>query len=251
MTSESHNIPVQPGPPVAIIIGATSGIGKETALQFASNGYHVVIGGRRVELLHEIADRNPGKFTCLPVDITDKSIPEKLNALISEFKNIEVIIICSGIDHPNPDNDPDIDAEVIRTNVNGFTSIVNYSFQILKKQRKGHLGVITSVAGIRGNYLSGAYHASKAYQINYLEGLRLSAEKSGLPVCITDIRPGYVSTSMMPSEGAFWIVTPEEAACQIVKAIQMKKKIVYVSKRWRLIAAILKFIPYAVYKKTI
>ena len=67
----------------------------------------------------------------------------------------------------------------------------------------GHLVVITSVGGLRGGGAAPAYNASKAYQINYAEGLRQRVAKSGLPVTITDIRPGLVDTAMAKGEGLF------------------------------------------------
>ena len=70
----------------------------------------------------------------------------------------------------------------------------------------GHLVVITSVGGLRGGGAAPAYNASKAYQINYAEGLRQRAAKSGLPLPVTDIRPGFVATKMAKGEGLFWVM---------------------------------------------
>ena len=60
-----------------------------------------------------------------------------------------------------------------------------------------------------------AYNASKAYQINYLEGLRQKATKIKNPIYVTDIRPGFVDTDMAKGEGQFWVATKEKAARQI------------------------------------
>jgi short-subunit dehydrogenase len=80
-----------------------------------------------------------------------------------------------------------------------------------------------------------AYNASKAYQINYLSGLRKKMEKLQLPIYITDIKPGFVDTDMAKGEGKFWVAPVNKAASQIITAIKAKRKIVYITKRWRLI----------------
>ena len=70
-------------------------------------------------------------------------------------------------------------------------------------------------------------------------------------VFITDIRPGFVDTAMALGGGIFWMVSLEKAAKQIYTAINKKKRVVYISKRWRLIAFILKIAPASLLKKMI
>ena len=118
-----------------------------------------------------------------------------------------------------------------------------------KKQGHGHLVNISSVAGIRGNGLAPSYNSSKAYQINYLEGLRLNASKSNSSIHVTDVRPGFIDTAMAKGDSLFWVSPVEKAAEQIYAAIKRKKKLVYISKRWRLISYILKAIPYSILEK--
>jgi short-subunit dehydrogenase len=118
-----------------------------------------------------------------------------------------------------------------------------------KKQGHGHLVNISSIAGVRGNGEAPSYYATKAFQINYLEGLRLNAYKSCVDIHVTDVRPGFVDTDMAKGEGMFWVAPVEKAAQQIFNAIQKKKKIVYVTKRWRMIGFLLKIMPYSILKK--
>jgi short-subunit dehydrogenase len=70
-----------------------------------------------------------------------------------------------------------------------------------------------------------------------------------LPIFVTDIRPGLVDTQMAKGEGLFWVMPLEKAVGQMFKSIVAKKKVVYVTKRWRLIAALLKLLPRAVYDR--
>jgi short-subunit dehydrogenase len=82
-----------------------------------------------------------------------------------------------------------------------------------------------------------------------LEGLRQKAKKTGNPIFVTDIRPGFVDTDMAKGEGQFWVATKGKAARQIFNLIKRKKDIGYVTKRWRLISMILKIAPNWIYKR--
>jgi short-subunit dehydrogenase len=234
----------------AIIIGATSGIGKELAKILTENGYLVGITGRRTELLTIIEAENPKLYRIKNFDITEiEKIETKLNGLTTELGGIDLLILSSGIGEINIDLDFTIEKKTIETNVLGFTCVLDWAFNQFEKQQKGHLVAISSIAGIRGNRNSTSYNASKAYQINYLEGLRQKAKQLNLEIFVTDIRPGFVNTEMAKGDGLFWVASVEKAANQIYKAIVKKREIVYVSKRWRLIASILKRIPNFIYDK--
>jgi len=233
-----------------IVIGATSGIGKELAKLLANNNYKVGITGRRTELLLELKQQNPGHFIISTFDITNSStIQEHLQELVNELGGLDLLVLSSGTGDLNDTLNFEIEKRTIDTNVSGFTCIVDWTFTYFEKQQTGHLLAISSIAGIRGSRMAPAYNATKAFQINYLEGLRQKASKLKMPITVTDIRPGFVKTAMAKGEGQFWIATVEKAAAQIFDAVRRKKTVVYVSKRWWLIAALLKFIPRSVYEK--
>ena len=105
------------------------------------------------------------------------------------------------------------------------------------------------MGGLRGSSNAPAYNATKAFQINYLEGLRQKATKLKIPIFVNDIRPGFVDTAMAKGEGQFWVTTIEKATNQILQAIKKKRKVVYITKRWKLVAAILKRIPQQIYDR--
>jgi hypothetical protein len=142
--------------------------------------------------------------------------------------------------HENVELDFTIKKCTIERNVLGFTCIADWAFNYFEKQKFGHLVAISSIAGIRGNRQATSYNATKAYQINYLEGLRQKAKNLKMKIFVTDIRPGFVNTAMAKGEGLFWVSSVEKASKQICNAILKKKKIVYITKRWKLIAFILK-----------
>lgn len=234
----------------AIIIGATSGIGKELSKLLTEDGYAVGIAGRRTELLTEIEKGNPELYIINTFDITEiKNIETKLTNLTRELGGLDLLIISSGIGDTNTDLDFTIEKRTIETNVLGFTCAAAWAFNYFEKQNFGHLVAISSIAGIRGNSQVASYNATKAYQINYLEGLRQKAKKLKMKVFVTDIRPGFVNTEMAKGEDLFWVASVEKASRQIYNAVLKKKKVVYVTKRWRLIAFILKKIPDFIYDK--
>ena len=160
-----------------------------------------------------------------------------------------MLVLSSGTGDLNKQLDFTIEKGTIDVNVSGFTAIADWTFNYFWKQRAGHFVNISSIAGIRGSGIAPAYNATKAFQINYLEGLRQKATKLKLSIAVTDIRPGFVKTDMAKGKGQFWVASVEKAAAQIFEAIKSKKKVAYVSKRWWLIAVLLKLIPRSVYQK--
>jgi short-subunit dehydrogenase len=228
----------------AIIIGATSGIGKGLATLLVKNGYKVGITGRRSELLDELKRKNPDSFVRKAFDITETtSNVQKLEELASELGGLELLVISSGTGDLNEHLDFAIEKRTIDTNVLGFTCVADWAFKYFEQQKAGHLVAISSVGGLRGSRQAPSYNASKAFQINYLEALRQKATFLNIPIVVTDIRPGFVATDMAKGDGQFWVGTVEKASKQIFDAIRSKKPIVYVTRRWRFIAAILKRIP--------
>jgi short-subunit dehydrogenase len=218
----------------AIIIGASSGIGRAITLELISLGYIIGVTGRRAELLEEIRLSDPLKVHASVFDITDGGNVSKMDELVSRLGGLDLCIISAGTGEFNAGLEFETELRIINTNIKGFTELADWAYSYFVKQGHGHLAGITSIGGIRGNPLAPAYNASKAFQINYLEGLRLRSVKYRRTFIITDIRPGFVDTDMAKGEGLFWVSTAEKAARQIIRAIRKKRKIVYITRRWRL-----------------
>lgn len=233
----------------AIVVGASSGIGHELAKILVENDYVVGITGRRKSELEKLKANHPDKYVMSAFDCTQENNAQKLSHLSNQLGGVDVFILCAGTGDLNETLDVEIENRTNLLNVKAFTEIVGWTFNHFEKQEKGHLVAISSIAGIRGSRVAPAYNASKAYQINYLEGLRQKASKTKKPIFVTDIRPGFVDTDMAKGEGQFWVATKEKAAKQIFKMIQKKKGVAYVTKRWRLIGILLRILPNSIYKR--
>ena len=237
--------------PNAIVFGATSGIGLQLTKILVGDGYKVAITGRRLKLLEEIEQSNPSGLIIKQHDVRDVAQSETVfRELVKELEVVDLIIHSSGVGYENPELDWEKEKDTILTNVLGATRIYDLAFQLFKKQGFGHLVAISSIASLRGNRESPAYFASKAFQVNYLESLYFkSKEIKGGKVFLTDIRPGFVDTKMALGDGIFWMSSLEKASNQIYKAIKRKKRKVYISRRWNLIAWVLKIVPSWLMKK--
>ena len=228
----------------AIIIGASSGIGKELARILAKDHYILGLAARRVELLHELQEELDTNTYVKYIDISrPEEAMNRLTELIAEMKDINIIILTSGTGYINHELDWQKEKDTIDINVSGVTSMINVSLKYFIEKNSGQLVVISSVAALRGGSDGPAYSASKAYISNYLEGIRCKVKKDNLNITITDIRPGLVDTEMAKGNGLFWVQPVEKVAHQIYTKINKQKDIAYVTKRWRIIAFLMKRIP--------
>ena len=228
----------------AIVIGASSGMGKGLARILAANNYIVGITGRRLNLLKELKKEKPDIYVIRSFNINEYNTDiENIEGLCKEIGGLDLIIISSGWSEGSEHLDYRIEKQTVDTNVNAFILLADWAFNYFESQKKGHLVVISSIAGLRGNRHSPAYSASKAFQIIYLEGLRHKAKHLKLPITITDVRPGFVNTDLVLLGKNFWMASVEKAGHQIFTAIKNKRKVAYITKRWMIIALLIKLIP--------
>jgi short-subunit dehydrogenase len=234
----------------AIIIGASSGIGKGLARLLVNEHYLVGITGRRTPLLEALKEENNAAYIICNLDVTETdTIAGKLDDLTAQLGGMDVLIISAGTGEFNEELSFAKEKTTIETNINGFTAVADWGFNYFRRQASGQIVGITSIAGLRGGRSAPAYNASKSYQISYLEGLNQKAKQAKLNINITDVRPGFVDTDMAKGSGLFWVSSVEKASRQILKAIKQKDHVVYITKRWRLIAWILKVIPGKMYER--
>jgi short-subunit dehydrogenase len=232
-----------------IIVGATSGIGRKMAELYAAAGNIVGITGRRKELLDEIENMFPDKIKTECFDVTGNENIERLTALIQKIGGLDILVYSSGIGELSKGLDWGIDKLTLETNVKGFIEIANWGFNYFLHQGDGRMAVISSIAANRGNSWAPSYSASKAFQSNYFEALAIKVNRMKKNIGIICVEPGFVATKMAKGNKRFWVVPLDKAAKQIIAAIEKKKQKIYVSKRWWLVAKLMRLVPFWLYKK--
>jgi short-subunit dehydrogenase len=230
-----------------LIIGATSGIGRELARLYAAAGNHVGATGRRQELLDSLRLEFPDRILTSCHDSTSCDAPAHLAALTQQLGGLDLLIFNAGWGDLSDSLDWNIDKPTVDINVNAFLAAIHFGWNHFIQQGHGHLVTVSSIAGTRGNRHSPAYSAAKSFQSIYFEGLYIKTRKKKIPLYITDIQPGYVDTKMSKGPVAFWLAPPEKAARQIIRAIAKRRRRAYITRRWRIIARLFRWIPGWIY----
>lgn len=235
--------------PRAIVVGASSGIGEALSRHLAADGWAVGLAARRGErlaaLAGEISSRYPGRTVVRRViDLRDAAESvEVFDHLVADLGGVELVVIASGIGHENPALEWSPEAETVAVNVAGFTAIAVAAMRHFEARRGGHLVGLSSLAALHGHGDAPAYGASKAFVSRYLQALRHRVAARKLGIVVTEIRAGFVDTAMAKGEGLFWVAPVEKAARQILVAIRRKRSLAYVTRRWRIVAWLLRILP--------
>lgn len=186
---------------VAMITGASSGIGHATALRLAKDGYSLILCARRrdrlLELKRKCDELNPGPHHAVELDVTDKEAVKRFfstSELQASFKGLAVLVnnagLASGVDPMDQAKVEDWE-RMLETNVLGLLYITRGALDWLKTNR-GHVVNLGSVAGIWTYPGGGVYCATKAAVRSLTEGLRLDLQGTG--VRVTNLEPGKVAT---------------------------------------------------------
>lgn len=234
----------------AIIIGATSGIGKETAKLLLQEGWKVGIAGRRRGALEELQRTAPQQVEIQELDVTSDDASGKLQELIEKTGGMDLFLLSSGIGFQNTDLKPDIELKTAHTNVVGFIRMTNTAFSYFKEKGEGHLAAISSIAGTKGLGVAPAYSATKRFQNTYLDALEQLAHLQGANIRFTDIRPGFVRTELL-NDGKHYpmLMKTGEVARQIVRGLKRKKRVLIIDRRYRLLVFFWRLIPREIWKR--
>jgi len=229
----------------AIVIGASSGIGREVAKLLMKDGWTIGVAARRVDMLKEL-----DATAVEQIDVTKEDATERLQALISRLGGMDLLFYASGIGKQNRELKEDIELATIQTNGMGFTRIIGEAYRYFAAQGYGHIAAITSIAGTKGLGPAPSYSATKAMQNVYLQALEQQAMTRGLNIHFTDIRPGFVDTALLSGDFHYpMMLKPEKVAKEIINAINHHRHIQVIDWKYRLLTPLWRRIPRWVWRR--
>lgn len=228
-----------------IIVGATSGIGEALARVAVKNGYIVGGTGRRLKRLKALRKDLGENFHFCQMDVVRREeASDKLLALAGEMGGMDICVLNSGISSSPSSSVTAMELQVVDVNVNGFIQLFGTAFQYFKKQGKGHIVGMSSIAALLGLSRAAPYNASKAFISTYMQAYRQRCNKLKEDIAITDIKPGFVVSEMIEGKkGLFWVAETQKAAKQMLRDIEKRKSYSYVTRRWRFVAWLIKLTP--------
>jgi len=218
---------------VAIITGASSGIGWSLAKLLAAEGCKVGLVARRRDKLDELASeiRQAGGTTAsAAADVGDRGqVHAAFTALAGELGPIDLMIANAGVGWPTQLDPMNIDEieQTFRINVLGVIYSLEAALPDMLRRGRGHLAAVSSAAAYKGLPGESAYCASKAAVNSYMEGLRIQLRRRN--IYVTTICPGFVRTPMtaMNEFHMPWLMDAEPAARRIVQALKKRKKLFF------------------------
>ncbi|KMY56155.1 oxidoreductase [Bacillus sp. FJAT-27231] len=228
----------------AVVVGASSGIGEQLARLLSNEGYIVGLVARRKEKLLALQKQLPHESYIKCIDIAHWNAKDLLKEFIEEMEGIDLMVVSAGVGHLNPDLILSLEKETVDVNVSGFIAITNIAYNHFLSKDSGHIVGISSIGALMANPAAPSYNASKTFISNYLVSLRKKFKLQKNNIFVTDVKCGFIDTEMAKGnrDKMFWMAPPEKAALQIYEGIKKKKKTVYVTKRWRSIAWLLKLL---------
>ena len=231
----------------AIVIGATSGIGRETAVRLVEEGWEVGVSGRRIEALEAFREEYGERVHIKQMDVTQEDAMAGLDALIVEMGAPDLLLYVSGVGYQNRELDIDKEIRTVRTNCAGMVRILAHFVDYVRKHpdaypagNEAHVAVVTSIAGTAGLGTAPAYVSALAQLVRM--------EK--IPVVFTDIRPGFVATDILnPDKKYPMLLTLQKAADEVMKAIRRKRRIYIFDWKFRILVFFWRLVPRCIWER--
>ncbi|MDP3184933.1 MAG: SDR family NAD(P)-dependent oxidoreductase [Anaerolineales bacterium] len=239
-----------------IIVGASSGIGAALARQLALEGYTLALLARREEMLRSLCAEintqfNETRAIAYAHDVTDfDSVPGLLQRILADLGGLDLFIYNAGISLPVGLKKFDFEKDRRTTEVNymGALAWLNPVAAMFQSLRSGQIVGLSSVAGERGRVGNPSYNASKAALTCYLEALRNRLTRYG--VNVLTVKPGFVDTAMIKdAKGTFWVISADQAAADICRAIRKRRQELYTPARWRGLMLVVRNIPSVIFRR--
>lgn len=233
----------------AIVVGASSGLGRELARQLVGGGCCVVAVARRAELLTELRQELGDTLHPLVHDVTDfDSVPDAFERAEHELGGVDLVIYCSGLLERTNENEYNTvaDLRMLQVNTAGAIAWLNQAAVRFGKSGKGTIVAISSVAGDRGRGARPVYNASKAALTSYLESLRNRLSRRG--VIVVTIKPGVLDTEMSKGMGMKGAMPVKLAAKKILKLSQ-KTGEYYLKLTHRVIFWVIRHLPSSIMRR--
>jgi short-subunit dehydrogenase len=252
----SPSRPLEPQP-VAVVVGASSGIGAALVRELIHQGYNVAAIARREARLNELCDAlnapssNGPKAFPYPHNVTHyDEVPALFQRIAAELGQLNMVVYVAAVQPAMTANEYNFEKEqaMIKTNLLGAIAWLGQAAVYFERAKRGHICGISSIAADRGRRANPVYNASKAGLDTYLEGLRNRLSQHG--VSVTTAKLGFVDTILLENAAkTFWVVSPAKAAQMIAKAIHTRKQHVYLPGRWWLVSTIVKYIPSIIFRR--
>lgn len=230
----------------AVVIGASSGIGREVAKLLIADGWTVGVAARRVDMLESL-----GAAAVEGIDVTHEDATVHLHALIDSIGGMDLFFYASGIGKQNRELSEDIELATVMTNGMGFTRMIGEAYRYFAVSgHPGHIAAISSIAGTKGLGPAPSYSATKALQAAYLQALEQQARQRRLNIRFTDIRPGFVDTDLL--KGSFrypMLMSPQRVARDIIRSIHHHRHVRIIDWRYRILTALWRRIPRPLWRR--
>lgn len=234
----------------AVIVGASSGMGREVAKLLLQDGWTVGVAARRAEPLEELAREWQGRVSVKQIDVTAADAAARLEELINDMGGMDLYFHAAGIGFQNLDLLEDKELATVATNGLGFTRMVGEAYRYFARHGRGHIAVISSIAGTKGLGAAPAYSATKAFQNVYIQALEQQARMRHLDIRFTDIRPGFVRTALL-NDGTRYpmLLDPQKVAREIVRSIKRHRHVRVIDWRYRVMTRLWRWMPNSLWRR--
>lgn len=228
----------------AVVMGATSGMGRLVAFGLLGRGWTIGIAGRRTDELLALQQTAPERVYVRTIDVTHDDAPQLLRQLIDEMGGMDLYFHSSGFGRQNTELDSAIENSTVMTNAFGFTQMVDAAFQYFRQtRRRGRIAVISSIAGTKGLGAAPAYSATKRFQWTYIEALAQLARMEELDIRFTDLRPGFVRTDFIAGKNYPMQLTPGSVVGHILSDIEKGRRVRTIDWRYRMLCFFWRLLP--------